>query len=506
MQYKVPLLVHFYGDNCLPCKTLEQRVLSDKEVIRILNKFFICVRINATQSRTQAAQFQVHSWPTDVFVSPDGKTLYQGVCPQDLRSYIGVLENVAVMNRDRNVKLAAQEPVQPADSIAQQTSNVGTSSNMAPQLPPPGANLVTSSTTPSFYDETQTTSLQELQATPEPRRRCARWTLTCQRAASKYHGQHAVPESAAGRSRESRICYQPTRCYGTPPRAGRTHNSTHGVRRTWPGKWWASAYPKPIRLHRAAAPNANLANSIHRFDSNAATEERTIGGGDAVGGVATQSDRVRPSAALQAGAFVNNPYYREPGPRMNAEARTEIANVAEASGQQPQPAAEQPAVSSGQDFLPRSSSPSQSKSAVPAQLAAAKVQASPEPKEKPPTAEPAIGGFCPVALMSAQWVDGEPQFAVRHRGRIYWLSSQEAQEKFLRSPDECSPMLSGYDPMIFLAEGRMVEGSIEFGLHERVGGSNLFFVSEESKKQYEQDYDRHTKALMVFIEQAKKSR
>ena len=106
-QFQVPVLIHFYGDNCLPCKTLEQRVFSQDPVVNTLNKFFISVRINASQERAVAAEYQVHSWPTDVFVSPDGKLLHQGVCKQDVSGYMEVLHNVAVSNRDRNTMLAA---------------------------------------------------------------------------------------------------------------------------------------------------------------------------------------------------------------------------------------------------------------------------------------------------------------------------------------------------------------------------------------------------------------
>ena len=57
-QFQVPMLLHFYGDNCLPCKTLEQRVFSQDSVVKTLNKYFISVRINASQERATAAEYQ----------------------------------------------------------------------------------------------------------------------------------------------------------------------------------------------------------------------------------------------------------------------------------------------------------------------------------------------------------------------------------------------------------------------------------------------------------------
>ncbi len=129
LEYKVPLLIHFYGDNCLPCKLLEQNVLTRQEVVETLNKYFICVRINGSQDRQLAAEYGVHSWPTDVFLGPDGKPLDQGVCKQSPGEYLSVLHNMAVLNRDRNVLLASQQ----AESAKQVTSQVA---NYAQQAQP----------------------------------------------------------------------------------------------------------------------------------------------------------------------------------------------------------------------------------------------------------------------------------------------------------------------------------------------------------------------------------
>ena len=120
-----------------------------------------------------------------------------------------------------------------------------------------------------------------------------------------------------------------------------------------------------------------------------------------------------------------------------------------------------------------------------------------------PAAKPSLGGFCPVALKTqGTWVDGSEQFAVKHRGKVYWLSSQQAVAEFLRAPDAASPVLSGYDPMVFLQEGKLVEGNIQYGLHEQIEGLILLFSSAESKRQYEQNFDRYTQALHAVLQRA----
>ncbi|HAC90489.1 MAG TPA: hypothetical protein DCF63_07620 [Planctomycetaceae bacterium] len=135
-KYKVPLLVHFYGDGCLPCRTLEDRVLSKPEVVNTLNKFFISIAINATKQPQIAAEFGVHSWPTDVFVGPDGQTLHRGVCPQDIQAYLSVLQNVAVMNRDRNVLLAQPTKAAPSQSSPAPLGQPVTQQSVTASAPP----------------------------------------------------------------------------------------------------------------------------------------------------------------------------------------------------------------------------------------------------------------------------------------------------------------------------------------------------------------------------------
>lgn len=115
----------------------------------------------------------------------------------------------------------------------------------------------------------------------------------------------------------------------------------------------------------------------------------------------------------------------------------------------------------------------------------------------------ALEGYCPVALKTqGVWTKGQPQFAVKHRGRIYHLSDQSAMQDFLQAPDASSPVLAGYDAMIFLNEGKLVEGNVLYGLHEQNTGSIMIFSSAESKQAYEENYDRNTEALQIVLRKA----
>jgi thioredoxin-related protein/YHS domain-containing protein len=478
IQFKVPLLIHFYGDHCLPCKTLEQRVLSQKEVIDDLNKYFICVRVNATQDRKTAAEFQVHSWPTDVFVSPDGKTLYQGVCQQDVRGYIGILENIAVMNRDRNIMLAAASGPTAPGAIAQQTFPVGNAPMTASQLPAPGANTLTSSQTPNFYTAPETSQFQQLSASTSPGR-----------------GVQSGPLLAGG---------QPA-----------------GITGSTPGLNQQIAPPDAAAFNQAAngqlPPRAELQAQLASPMDSRGTATRMAGYPQVTAEPATPNMQPQPIASASQTEF-NNPYY--PQQPTNSQASHAFAGTAGGSSNATPSMTLVSAAKSGTApsldvaiEIPDAAGNNASTSLIPSNSFQPRDQtpsidsiASAPTKETtadPETAGPGVGGYCPVTLRtSGQWVEGSPEFVVRHRGKIYWMSSEQALQEFLKAPDASSPVLSGYDPMVFLTEGKLVDGDIRFGLHEEVGGTIMLFANEASKKTYEQSYDKNTKALNVILQAA----
>jgi thiol-disulfide isomerase/thioredoxin len=445
-EFKVPLLIHFYGDGCLPCKTLEQRVLSQSEVISTLNKFFICVKVNATQDRQVAAEFQVHSWPTDVFVSPDGKTLYQGVCQQDVRAYTNILENVKVMNRDRNVMLAATQPVQPQNGIAQQVAPMG-AQNMTPGLPPPGTNLATRSTTPSFYGDqnsgTQTVGQQQLPPSMPP-------TQFVQSGPLLANTQpQAIGGSTPGAQQQLQ---QPP-----APSFMNTPNGQLPLATAPQGRLASPVDERIAAAQRTSLPNAPATNQMSQSlgmpqtDAPSTNRQTSVTlGATQAGPTANDARGANWSQANLAqattGQAVDNPYYQRP---QAAEATPAASNWADSGASRGTIPAQQVS------FQPRSNSTNNT-STVNEQASAQSGTNVAASTANPPAAatesgKPALDGYCPVALRSTGgWTQGDPRFAVRHRGRVYWLSNEEARNEFLKAPDNQSPVLSGYDPMLFL--------------------------------------------------------
>jgi len=100
---KRPLLIHFYGQQCPPCRKMEREVLHQPEVVALLKDRYVAVKIDAgSPGNADAARlvprFGVHGLPCDVILDPlSGKVLSQSEGFQDLARY----QTAAVRARSR---------------------------------------------------------------------------------------------------------------------------------------------------------------------------------------------------------------------------------------------------------------------------------------------------------------------------------------------------------------------------------------------------------------------
>ena len=100
----------------------------------------------------------------------------------------------------------------------------------------------------------------------------------------------------------------------------------------------------------------------------------------------------------------------------------------------------------------------------------------------------ALHGKCPVSLLTrSKWIDGDETIGCVHRNRIYIFSSQENLQTFQSNPDAFSPILAGYDPVVFEETGRLVDGSEEYGVfmgkapQQRI----VLFASPETRARFQ---------------------
>lgn len=80
-----PVMVDFYTDWCAPCKVFDAKTLTDPKVVDAAAKMLV-VKVNAEEHADIAAIYNVHAYPTIIFLSPDGKPIHtvRGAAPPDL--------------------------------------------------------------------------------------------------------------------------------------------------------------------------------------------------------------------------------------------------------------------------------------------------------------------------------------------------------------------------------------------------------------------------------------
>ncbi len=108
-----PLFIHFYGDNCPPCKLMDREVFSAPTVIAALNRDFVVIKIHADSQRDVASKFDVKAIPTDIVLHSNGKLLHrrQGGITQDrFGQYLAFLLNELKKTTATSVSPRAQTP------------------------------------------------------------------------------------------------------------------------------------------------------------------------------------------------------------------------------------------------------------------------------------------------------------------------------------------------------------------------------------------------------------
>ncbi len=463
-QFRVPLMVHFHGDGCLPCRTLEKNVFANPEVVQVLNKFFICVSINGTRDRNAMSEFEIHSFPTDVFLSPVGEKLYQGASPQDVKEYLGVLERVAVMNRDSNAVAAAQK-TQSAGSMAQQAilPNGGTPNTVNPQvptLPPPGFASPTNTNTPGYYAASGASMMQQqLQSGLASSNAVQTGPLSATEQPPSITGAVKSVQTQIGGYTEKQLSQSsPLGANPFPPLSG-SQNTT------------APELPKLDKVGQLAINNySQLPTSNQAQLPTVSAQVGPYSTTPQLGAQTAAKDDKWASHSGLVSSTMDNPHYAS---NQSVGAQPALGNV-------------------GNPILTPNAQPVSPASPTNIRTVSSTTTVS----------ETMINGYCPVSLRAKQWRKGSEQFSVKHRGMVFLLADQACLDAFMKNPDFFTPVLLGNDPMILLSEGRLVPGSSEFGalFEDRVGP--LLFSSAESKAEFHKDFAKNMTAIEAILRHA----
>jgi protein disulfide-isomerase len=337
-----PVMIHFYSNNCVPCKMLDARAFQDPALCHEIQAKLIPVKINVDHHRDLAQRYQITRWPTDLYLHPNGQEIYRTVSPQDPAAYVKLVDRISTRNHDWITERIAKND----SPIARKSSS--------PQLPPsePAHQVATQS--PRFQPAAQAKIVDEVAAVP------SNSNPYCVDSASQagqdvFADQTSSPFQLAGHTRENR--YQ-SRTSNSPIASSMLQESQTALLQSSPAQ-------------HAFVPN---------FGPTPA--QRPLQTSDSTLVLADQADMAN---VVMGGVF------------------NDAGSVD-------------------------------------------------------------MDGYCPVSLFArSEWVLGNPSYAVKHRGRVYYCMNEEAQQAFLAAPDRFSPVLSGYDIVHFLETGELVAGKREHG-------------------------------------------
>ena len=413
---QLPLMLHFYGESCPPCKMLEKRAYKNPELVNKINKQMVAIKINGDRQRELRERYRITSWPTDVYLTPTGKELYRTTSPQDAAVYAQLVDRVALQCADWNVEqMAARKSDE--RRIAKRTSTQvmqSGQSSIDPSLTGPAVHpVVTHSRVAGLPPTTNQSPTNTKQ----------------RRIENPYIAENPLVVPPAQHSPAP--VYPVTPNYPVAQQYAAVADQS-GRR----------AESSPVPTEPANAPKQSIV-------PNGSTSNPRLP-------VANRSGPVQPIAATvyptNAGT-VNNQHYATF--RDNA---TPAAASNYASDQQRQPGA--------------------------------------------PSASNGLDGFCPVTLVMAVrskspdcWVDGKPEFAVKHRGRVYLCASEDARRTFLSAPDEFAPALSNYDLIHFVKTGQLIDGRCEFGSFQPTTGKVFLFANQQNCIEFQQMESHYSELL-----------
>lgn len=378
---QLPLMLHFYGESCPPCKMLEKRAFKNPELVGKINRQMVAIKINGDREKDLRERYRITSWPTDVYLTPTGKELYRTTSPQDAAVFAQLVDRVALQCADWNVEQMAARKAEErrlAKRTSTQLMQAGQSS-IDPNMTGPVVHpVVTQSRVNGLPPTTK-------QSPSDAKQR---------RIENPYIAENPLVVPAA----------QPSALPNQSPANTRTPVANRSV---------------PVQqIATAMHPNSRPAAQTQAVNERAMMDRV----------VASNASAPNLSGAPNGSAVPNAP-------------------------------------------------------AVPVQ---------PQPESTLPPAN-GLDGFCPVTLVMAVrssspdcWAEGRPEFAVRHRGRIYFCASDEARKTFLTAPDDFAPALSNYDLIHFVKTGELIDGRCEFGSFQPTTGRVFLFANKQNCMEFQQ--------------------
>lgn len=93
------LLIHFYSDNCGPCRVLDSTVFNQPTVAGVVQSHYVPVKLNTNEFPATAERFGITRVPTDVVITHEGRLVERLTSPQTPMAYVAQMSGIAEQHR-----------------------------------------------------------------------------------------------------------------------------------------------------------------------------------------------------------------------------------------------------------------------------------------------------------------------------------------------------------------------------------------------------------------------
>ena len=446
------VLLHFYSDDCPPCRRLEQNVFPNASVQQAMGQGYVPVKINTSEHPEIARTYNVFSWPTDVVLDNYGREIYRTISPQDPNQYTEVLRSTYASYQSRMPYNPQIDGASSALAASQQAANQYLAGQAGQYTQSAGQQLQSTQDYAQHVAQQYQQGNDYLQQTQQAAantmnqytQQANNYLQQAQQSATNTVNQYTqqAQQYGANATTTANDYLQQAQQSAT-----NTVNQYTQQAQQYGANATTTANDYLQQTQQAAANTVNqYTQQAQRYDANASAY-----------GVPNAPDVTQPSMTVSPGTgqLTQNPYVT-----------------------QPQAPVQQPVMPQSPIQPTEAPTPESQYAAVP-----------PTPPYQPTSSQrqlraKGLDGYCPFTLLSQKkWAKGDARYGAIHRSRTYLFVDEAAQQAFLAAPDRYAPMLSGYDPVAFRTSGQLVEGSRKYGL--TFMNQVFLFESEDSLRTFE---------------------
>ncbi len=475
------VLIHFWSDDCPPCRAVEQRVFTRHEVAQAMAANYVPVKVNAKASPDVARQYRVDRWPTDVIVNAQGEELYRRVSSQDPVEFAALIDQVAA----KALPAASQPWEHVARGPQQGPSPYQPVQYQGPASPyqPPQHSRESSSYQASPYDTGRSPYVPQQQPTSS-------FGGNGQSYGPTYTANSGAGGQYGGQNYDHNYGQAQGQSYGQPSPQGQVPSGQQGYGQSYGQNSAQSQSPYGAAPNNNSPPPRTPEMVLNRaYNSGAAAPDRQSWQNDTQP-QPSDSRSQQPHAGYQQpagggyedrGSYGAQPYGHpnpQPAPSHNTQRDAQFAPTPVNNPYHNQPAWSDDNRSQQSIQPPRQQTP---------QI----------PAGNPPLA---MDGYCPVTLVQNQkWIQADAQWGAIHRGRTYLFAGQAEQQRFLANPDAFSPVVSGFDPVKLKDQGQWIDGKRQHGVFYQ--NRIYLFADEPALQRFWQSPDFYAAAAQQAMQQ-----